>query len=127
LREIPFTLAPALRAHTLLLARRQRLNTNPSETPRNLPRAFQEPRALPEYTRFKLSHPFEPLNGKKSRHLEAGLSCLYLYEDEHDAPPPMNHKHEDYKNDYTHGGGTNTKTTTTTTHLRRKTPVRASF
>jgi hypothetical protein len=31
LREIPFTLA-----HTLLLARRQRLNTNPSEKSRNL-------------------------------------------------------------------------------------------
>ena len=51
-------------------------------------------------------------------HLEAGLSCLYLYEDEHDALPPMNHKHEVYNGDYTHGGGTSTKTTTTTTHPR---------
>jgi hypothetical protein len=37
----------------------------------------------------------------------------------------MNHKHEDYNSDYTHGGGTSTKTTTTTKHPRRKTPVRA--
>ena len=34
LREIQFTLAPALRADTLLLARQQRLNTHPSEKSR---------------------------------------------------------------------------------------------
>ena len=29
---------------------------------------------------------------------------LYLYEDEHDALPPMNHNHDDYcNNDYNHG------------------------
>ena len=37
----------------------------------------------------------------------------------------MNHKLEDYNNNYTHGCGTSTMTTTATTHPRRRPPVRA--
>jgi len=118
LRKIQFTLAPALRAHTLILKRHQRLNTHHSENHATSPRVFQEPKTLPEYKHFEPYHPFEPLNGKNTRHLEAA------YEDEHDAPPPMNHKHKDYNSDYNHGVGTSTKTTTTTTHPRRRTPAR---
>jgi hypothetical protein len=122
--------APATRAHPLLLA----------ICPHALSRVFQEPKTLPEYKHFEPSDPFEPFTGKKhilehrhleaglfialpDDHLEAGLSCLCLYEDEHDALPPMNHKHEDYNYDYTHSGGTSTKTTTATTHPRRRTPA----
>jgi hypothetical protein len=36
LKKIQFTLAPALRAHTLLLERHQRLNTNHSKRTRTL-------------------------------------------------------------------------------------------
>jgi hypothetical protein len=35
----------------------------------------------------------------------------------------MSHKHKDYNNDYTYGGGTSTKTTTATTHPWRRTLV----
>jgi hypothetical protein len=61
LREIPFTLAPALCTHTLLLARHQRLKTlHPENITQPSPRVFQEPKTLPEYKHFKPSTPLNP-------------------------------------------------------------------
>jgi hypothetical protein len=102
LREIPLALAPTLRAHTLLLARRQRLNTHPSGISRNLPPCFSGTKTLLEYKHFKKK------NAISKPASDASTSTKMI----------MNHNHKDYNNDYTHGGGASTKKKGTSRDLR---------